>query len=78
MRANCYKCKGSFQRERLWEIHLTSDTNCFLCPECGKIWTKIYNRDKGKRDTNHWNNAWEEFVHGKVKRKFNPSLRGSA
>lgn len=76
MRANCYKCKGSFQREMLWEIHLTLNTNCFLCPRCGEVWTRTFNKWKSRklRIYDFWNKAWNDFIYPK---KFNPSLRGS-
>lgn len=73
----CEKCKEHFHRDYMRTIHVKtrSDESCFLCPTCYENWEKIYLKWKKTTYDDFWNKGWNEYLHGKIKRKFNPSLR---
>jgi hypothetical protein len=83
----CFKCGNRFNPEIMTRIHLEA-SDVYLCPICMEVWEKIYYKWKNRNMNNpsypsylnnsFWIHAWKEFIgKNKVKKKFNPSVRGS-
>lgn len=78
MKGTCRKCNLQFDRNTLCRIHLNTSNDVYLCPACMETWSKIYNKWKRSGKTDFWNRGWSAFLKEESKRKFNPSIRGSA